>query len=350
MNAYQKRRIRILTYYLMGWTLAFLFLSIIRGVGTQEQGNLQFDFRSSMLISFSLGPMFGLLSGVAQILIEERMFRRISIRNLLFLRMGYALCVVGALILLSFGAYRFLFGTQSNLISFAFERGSISIYLYILVVDLILNIFRQVNMMLGDGNLWKHLYGKFYTPREEARIFMFLDLQSSTQLAETLGHLTYSSLIQDCFNDLGVVAEHEAEIYQYVGDEAVLTWELKNGLSNQNCLLAFFKFKKRLALRASYYRQQYNCTPFFKAGLHCGIVTVTEIGKFKREIAYHGDPVNTAARIQAQCNTYGKELLISETLKDILPTDKFGFEQVGDLSLKGKQKNVVVYAAKELNG
>jgi adenylate cyclase len=36
----------------------------------------------------------------------------------------------------------------------------------------------------------------------------------------------------------------------------------------------------------------------------------------KKEIAYHSDVLNTAARIQGQCNPMGKTLLISERLKD----------------------------------
>ena len=73
---------------------------------------------------------------------------------------------------------------------------------------------------------------------------MFIDLQSSTSIAEKLGHIRYSMLIRDCFNDLSVVIENEAEIYQYVGDEAVLTWKLSEGIRNQNCLNAFYNFKK----------------------------------------------------------------------------------------------------------
>ena len=57
-----------------------------------------------------------------------------------------------------------------------------------------------------------------YELLEEKRIFMFLDLRSSTFIAEKLGHKLYSEFIQDCFLDLEVVRRHKAEIYQYVGD------------------------------------------------------------------------------------------------------------------------------------
>lgn len=126
--------------------------------------------------------------------------------------------------------------------------------------------------MLGEGNLARILTGQFYEPHEEERIFMFIDLQSSTELAEQLGHIKYSRLIQDCFNDLSVTSKYYAQIYQYVGDEAVLTWEIDRGIQNDNCLNAFFAFKKQLESRKEHYLKEYNHLPFFKAGLNCGIV------------------------------------------------------------------------------
>jgi adenylate cyclase len=208
---------------------------------------------------------------------------------------------------------------------------------------------RQVNLFLGSNNFWKLLRGRFYTPREEERIFMFLDLQSSTKHAENLGHIEYSKMIQDCFNDLGIVIENEAEIYQYVGDEAILTWRLKDGLSDQNCLNAYFNFKQRLDKRKEHYLKNYNCTPHFKAGMHAGIVTVAEVGKFKKEIAYHGDTINTAARIQGKCNELKQEFLISESLKSQLSPTGFVFDKLGSIELKGKESNMFLYSAYRIN-
>lgn len=62
-------------------------------------------------------------------------------------------------------------------------------------------------------------------PREEDRIFLFLDLNSSTVLAEELGHIRYSELSKCCLADLALsVKKYKATVYQYVGDEAVLSW------------------------------------------------------------------------------------------------------------------------------
>jgi len=338
-----RRKWLIIRDYCIGWTVSFLFLSIVRGVGTVEAGALQFAFTDSLLISSTLGPIIGFISGYFQVLSEEKFYKQTSIQRFLILRFCYAILFLITIVIIAYGVYQLYFGTEISLLKFAFDKGSFAMYFYILFVDFFMVVLRQVNLMLGPGNLAKLLRGKFYTPREEIRIFMFLDLQSSTSLAEKLGHIQYSMFIQDCFNDLGAVIKHHAEVYQYVGDEAVLTWELSAGLKNQNCLKAFYHFKQQLENRREHYLEKYGNHPFFKAGLHTGKVTVTEVGRYKKEIAYHGDTMNTTARIQGQCNNYGEELLISDNLLNQLSTSGYLFKHLGNISLKGKDKAVSVH-------
>ncbi len=344
MKFITKRKLRIVRDYIIGWTLAFIFLSIVRGIGTIEVSSVQFQFWQSISISILFGLIFGGLSGIAQLIIEEKLYRRISILKLTLLRLITIILLLLLIIVLAYYIVTTFLGESKGLIAFAGEAGSFAIYFYIIMVDLFLGFLRQINLMLGENNLKNYFLGKFYTPREEKRIFMFIDLQSSTTHAENLGHIKYSKMLQDCFIDLGVVVENEAEIYQYVGDEVILTWRLNDGIRNNNCVNAFYNFKNQLLKKESYYLKNYGVLPFFKAGLNSGIVTVTEVGKHKKEIAYHGDTINTAARIQEKCNIYEKELLISETLKKALHTNKFSFTKLGNLLLKGKDKEVSIYS------
>lgn len=340
-----KRRWQIIKQYIVGWTLAFIFLAIVRGEGTKELGSVQFEVLESMLTAIITGPILGIISGYAQIFTEERGYKRISIQKLLALRIVYVLLFLVLLISIAYAFY----GKNMGFIDFAFEPGSFAIYFYIVSVDIFMFGLRQVNLFLGSNNFWKLFRGRFYTPSEEERIFMFLDLQSSTKHAENLGHIKYSKMIQDCFNDLGIVIENEAEIYQYVGDEAILTWKLQDGLRELNCLNAYFKFKQRLAIRKEYYVQNYNCFPHFKAGMNAGIVTVAEVGKYKKEIAYHGDTINIAARIQGKCNELKQELLISESLKNELTNTGFIFDKLGSMELKGRESHILLYAVHQSN-
>ena len=343
MSPGAQRTLRVLVIYAIGWTLAFMLLSILRTPNPEDLGQLAQSPRSRLWMALAVGPLAGILSGYAQLFLEDRLYRKMSLGRLLLLRFLYLIGFILILTVLFYVAFRSSFGTDLDLITFTRYATSYSVYLYVFVVDFILNGFRLVDIMLGEGNFFRFLGGRFYQPREEFRIFMFLDLQSSTQLAEKLGHFTYSRFIQDCFYDLGVVMNQYAEIYQYVGDEAVLTWPMEKGLKDANCLRAFFAFTQVLNEKSDYYQREYGHQPVFKAGLHGGLVTVTEIGRYKKEIAYHGDPVNTAARIQGQCNALNQELLVSGELKDKVQDLDYVFESVGSVSLRGKEDSLPLY-------
>ena len=148
---------------------------------------------------------------------------------------------------------------------------------------------------------------------------MFLDMKSSTKIAEQLGHVRFYTLLNELFYEISMpVLYTKAEIYQYVGDEVVLTWELKEGLENSNCLKSFFLFQERLAVNAEHYLNDFGVKPEFKAGLHFGKVVSAQIGDLKKEIVYNGDVLNTTARIQDECNKYNRDCLVSGTLMNRL--------------------------------
>jgi adenylate cyclase len=211
---------------------------------------------------------------------------------------------------------------------------------------------QQIDRKYGPGILFKVFAGKYHQPREEYKLFMFLDMKSSTAIAESLGHLKYSALMQDFFYDLSDHAyNYYSWIYQYVGDEAVLTWDVKNHKSIAQCLGLFFKIKEVIGKRGNYYQKNYGVVPSFRAGVHIGLVTVAEVGKFKREIAYHGGTINLASRIQHKSKILDKDFLLSEdTYKLIEETNlksKYRFEYLGKFSILGKRDPIGLISVAE---
>jgi adenylate cyclase len=208
----------------------------------------------------------------------------------------------------------------------------------------------HISEKLGQGVLFNYVLGKYHKPKEETRIFMFLDLTSSSTYAEKLGHIKYSRLIQDCFFDLTeVVNKYNVQIYQYVGDEVVLTWQKDNGIENNKCLKTFFAFQQAIKEKSIYYEKEYGLVPEFKAGLNFGFVTIAEVGEMKRELAYHGDAINTASHIRSVCGKHNKKLLISADLLSLLPgiDDDFNIESMGVCQLKGKKNVIGIFSVDE---
>lgn len=201
---------------------------------------------------------------------------------------------------------------------------------------------------MGRGNFRSWFLGLLNKPREAVRIFMFIDMKSSTTIAEKLGHKKFSHLIQDIFNDLAIVDLYKAEIYQYVGDGAIISWNLKKGLKNSNFLRAYFAFVYVINKRHRYYQRKYGILPRFKAGVHAGKVMVLQVGKIRRDISYNGDTMNTAARIESMCNEYKQNFLISGDLYGLIEDkSEYNIKKVGDIKLKGKRKETEIFQVKQ---
>jgi adenylate cyclase len=155
----------------------------------------------------------------------------------------------------------------------------------------------------------------------------------------------YFGLIKEIFSDITEpILNSHGEIYQYVGDEVVVSWPVEKGLADNNCLLCFFSIRQALEERKEYYVAAYNVLPSFKAGLHIGEATVGEIGVIKKDIVYSGDVLNTTSRIEGQCNSHDVNILLSsELLKRMQLNGAYRQIALGEIPLKGKNEKVLLY-------
>lgn len=346
-------------FNLLAWLIAGNMFVIFRFFG-------MYDFEQYFILKkpVEMGLMFfegnvvavvnGLLLSIVDMLIDTPKFKRKSFRYILTVKSTAYIITMFISIVSIFVLHGILINRENNLmysINYTLRSEyTIALFVYGAFISLLINFLKEVNKKFGPGILIKLFSGRYYNPRVEDRIFMFIDLKASTTIAEKLGHIRYSRLIQDCFYDVtDVVAKYKAEIYQYVGDEIVLTWELEKGIENDNCFRFFFEFKKKIESLCDYYSDKYGVIPVFKAGMNCGTVTVAEIGELKKEIAYHGDVLNTASRIQDQCNQYNKPFLISNNLYKKMPrTGSYKMDLIGEMMLKGKLNAVAIYSVESV--
>ncbi len=210
------------------------------------------------------------------------------------------------------------------------------------VFVLINTLFHQI----GYAPLTKIMMGYYQKPREEHRIFMFLDLQSSTRVAEKLGHERYSYFIQDCFKCVSnSLLSAGGQVYQFVGDEVVITWNAKKKKNFKAAVDFFCFYEEALKRRGKYFMEEYGMMPVFAAAINEGKVMAAEVGEIKRELAFHGDVLNTAARIQKQCKTYKKQILVTENfarkLQKIQST--YTINYVDKVKFHGKKLQVKLY-------
>ncbi|NJB85929.1 adenylate cyclase [Lewinella marina] len=336
------------------WTVAVSLFGFIRHYGWRE--NLAFnpehliEPRFDLAVGFILGTGFYLIER----LLNRQTFQRLSFLRWAAIKSGLNLLLAMGLFAIATVLYPELNSNVSQEVSFGeflFSKLMFLVLVYFVVISFLITLFQRMQQKLGPGILWKLLLGRYHHPREEERIFLFIDLRSSTTIAEQLGHVAFSRLIQDCFADLTEsVIRHRAEIYQYVGDEVILCWKVAEGTRHNNCIAAYFHFVETLERRADHYRKTYGLQPFFKAGGHAGRTTVAEVGVLKRELAYHGDVLNTAARIQGKCNELNERLLISPALADRLQLNgAYTLHEHPPVELAGKRENLPVIGVRAVS-
>ena len=357
------KRLFILT---IAWTFAGIFFSIIEFLlinPATEIPNIKFltpdvhvttyDFWRSISANIFAAIFAGLSIGAFEIFYFQDRFRKKSFSYTVLIKsITYSLAmiifiVVGLFLDQGFSSGKSIFHPDvvKDVKAYLSGTGVWAFVIYWTAVIILTQIFIQVRDNIGYGVLPNFILGRYFTPKEEIRIFMFLDIKSSTTIAEKLGHIKYHNLLNNFFDDINdSIIFSKGEIYQYIGDEISVSWTMKNGIENANCIQCFFNIVDKIKKESANYLDKFGIAPEFKTGFHCGEVTIGEVGVDKREIVFTGDVLNTAARIQQLCNTYNVRLLVSKKLLDLLPIEnRYIPKAIGEIILRGKQTSDVLY-------
>jgi adenylate cyclase len=217
---------------------------------------------------------------------------------------------------------------------------------YFVVLAVAMLFVLQMNRMVGANVLRYFLAGRYHRPAAEERIFLFLDLEHSTALAEQLGSARYFELLRRFVDDLtDPIVASRGEIYQYAGDEVVVTWPLAEGVREANCVRCFFWSQDAVARERARYTRDFGTVPRFRAGLHGGTVTAGELGDLRRQIVFVGDILNTAARLEEYAKRSGLDLVVSGSLLGRLELPPGVTARLcGELTLRGKEAPVAAYS------
>ena len=309
------------------------------------------DYMTSWAVHVELvmaGILFGGLIGLINRITETPRLRSRSIGQVVLFRTIMYLAgfsVVSGVVLLVFATMILPWEVLARTFQALAPRYTLSFVLWIVLVVAGINFALEIERVVGPGNLWRLFIGRYRQPHEEERVFLFMDLKGSTTLAEDLGHQRYSELLQECYRDLTqVVMRYEASIYQYVGDEVVISWLCKDRTKRKrSSVQTFFAYQRALMRKKEEYKVKFGIAPEFRGGIDVGAVTVIEVGDVKREIVYHGDVLNTAARLLELCKTRNEGLVVSQAVGEAVDKDaKVHAIWHEDVLLRGKREHVEV--------
>lgn len=302
---------------------------------------------SSIIISLFATFSWFILNFVYPKLVRRFHFRRLMIGIvffdvLVFITLGIILDIVHY----SVNNHLPLLDSISKLKDFLFNSTALFFLIVLFIGSFVFQLIYTLFHQIGHGQLRRLMMGYYQKPQEENRIFIFLDLESSTLFAEKLGHKKYSDFIQDCFRFLSnPLMETLGRVYQFVGDEAVVTWNAGKKKNYKRTVDFFFLYEEELNSRKEYFENKYGLIPVFSASINVGKVMAAEVGELKRELAFHGDVLNTAARIQKQCKRYRKKILVTRDfgVKLAKYQNNYKLKYIDIVKFLGKDQIVKIY-------
>jgi len=305
---------------------------------------------SGILISGSIGA-------IEILLLRAGPLRRLN--ALPFLPVALGKCVVyGAIVIVAVTLVpdALPFGTSAITSTRTARTVAITVAFSLAVTFVFVTVL-QAATLLGRRTFRDLVFGRYRRPRAERRFFLFVDVVGSSAIAERLGPLDAHRFLSAVFSAVAEpVAEARGEIYQYVGDEIVVTWTEAEGAHRARplrCLFAMRLFAMRAALdaRAQRFRTRFGVEPALRAALHFGEVIAGEVGDQRRAIVFHGDVMNTAARLEQATRDVGLRFIVSQAALEALGRPA-GLEltDLGALALRGRSEPVPAYGIRSFEG
>jgi adenylate cyclase len=215
-----------------------------------------------------------------------------------------------------------------------------------IILFILTQLIIEINEKYSPGVFFDIMMGKYIQPKDERRIIMFIDLKDSTPIAEKLGHKTYFKFIRDFIYYISIgLMEYGGRIYQYLGDEIVVSWP-DTKRDAQKCIYALIEARKSLNKNLNLFLRNYGVFPEFKAGIHVGEVTIGEIGIIKKDLVMSGDTMNTTARIRTACNELNQKFIVSADFLERVRLKNWQAESLGPIELKGKNSKLELFTLK----
>jgi adenylate cyclase len=349
LTAHQvKDRIAILRLVVISSLLGFSY-TLVAG----EWGDIR-----AMLNGTMIGFFGGIIVAVFEFKIFNPQYRKlsfltvISLKSLLYF---FAFCLIiitikGFIDSLFKGIGFWEYLSSEDFKQFIQKEDFDVILTYTLFFLVMITFTIQMSRKIGYSTLLDMITGKYHVPGEEERIFMLLDLKSSTAIAEKFGNLKYHQFLNDFYYDITkCILTAKGNIYRYVGDEIVVSWRLKKGLENANCLRAYFYINFEIKKQREKYLNRYDLVPEYTTCFHTGKIIVGEIGEVKSQIVFSGETLSELQKLKKSSSMYNSQLILSESLvRQITIPAIYSLEELKPASREKGYLSMKVYSLKEI--
>jgi adenylate cyclase len=218
-------------------------------------------------------------------------------------------------------------------------------FIYSAAISVAVNLALGLSNIIGPRALLNFVTGRYHSPVEESRFVLFVDIAGSTGLAERLGGIAIHRFLDRTFRLLTIaVVDYRGEIFDYVGDEMIVTWRERDGAIDWRPLRCFLAMRDELSRASSQFEQEFGAAPRIRGSLHFGPVIVGEIGDIKRAIVFNGDVMNTVARLEELSRGVDGGFLASRAAVDQFASKPpFAVLDLGRLPIRGRADGIDVF-------
>ncbi len=175
------------------------------------------------------------------------------------------------------------------------------------------------------------------------KVILFGDIVSFSNICENKPVEEISEML-NFYLELcsGIIAENGGEVTKYLGDGLMAFFNIEFA---DQALQACVHILEELAHEKEIKHSNSLITNIITGfGLSAGVVMEGNIGSsLKKDYTVIGDPVNTAARLEAHTRKVNKAIVLTENVKKLLRSS-WDLTLLGEVALKGKQKKVKAYA------
>lgn len=172
------------------------------------------------------------------------------------------------------------------------------------------------------------------------------DIANYTSISEELSPQEIVTMLNEYFSvHVKVIQDNQGVVNEFIGDSifALFNVPLDDPAHAENAIKAALEIE-RISNSHKFGNQQKLAT---RIGINTGMVVAGNIGSDERmKYTVIGDEVNIAARLEQLNKEHGTQLLIGENTYE-LAKSKFDFDQLGKFQLKGKEKLIKVFTAKQ---
>lgn len=267
----------------------------------------------------------------------------------------------------------FALGILTIVISrYVFKRGIITGFFYYILAIGILYLVNIVVKYLDEFLERKRItgaFGKYVAPQVVEKIIkdgeaalnlggtrreitaLFVDIRGFTPMSEKVEPEEVVGILNEYLNLTAVsIFENEGTLDKFMGDATMAIFNAPVEIEDH----AFKAVKTAWAMKEGSVALQrsledkYGHSVQFGIGINTGYAVVGNIGaKFRMDYTAIGDTVNTAARLESNAK-YGQILISSSTYEMV--KDRILSTCLGEISVKGKEKGIIVYQVDGIGG